>query len=127
MDPERIPAKTNWRKLAAWKLAVGKDTRVDEKSGGIFEITCECCGAKIHVDPQTKKIFFTEKKGMKKRTFEEVVKDVTSVGERAEEKFKKNVEKEKNQKEKLERLFEEGKIKAMKEPNKRPPSIWDYD
>ena len=97
------------------------------ESSSVFEITCECCGAKIDVDPQTRSIFFTEKKGMKKRNFEEVVKDVTSVGERAEEKFKKNLENQKNQKEKLERLFEEAKKKAEKDPNKRPRSIWDYD
>lgn len=100
---------------------------MEARAGAVFEIICECCGAKIHVDPQTKSIFYTEKKGMKKRSFEEVVKDVTSVGERAEEKFRQNLEKEKNQKANLERLFDEAKTKAEKDPNPRPPSIWDYD
>ena len=100
---------------------------MESRPGAVFEIKCECCGAKIHVDPQTQSVFYTEKEGMKKRSIEEVVKDVTSVGARAEEKFKKSMNKEKNRKEELERLFEEAKERADKDPNKRPPSIWDYD
>ena len=54
------------------------------KSGSVlFTIVCECCGAKIDVDPKTRSVFSTEKKGMKKRSFEEVVEDVSSVGTRA--------------------------------------------
>ena len=98
------------------------------KSGSVlFTIVCECCGAKIEVDPKTRSVFSTEKKGMKKRSFEEVVEDVSSVGTRAQEKFKKGMEKQKNQKDELEKAFEKAKEKAKKDPKERPRSIFDYD
>lgn len=100
---------------------------MNDPGSSVFEIQCECCGAKIHVDGKTRSVFYTEKKGMKKRSFEEVVEDVTSVGSKAAEKFAQNMAKEKGKEERLDRLFEEAKKKAEKDPNKRPPSIFDYD
>ena len=94
---------------------------------GIFKITCECCGAKISVDPVTKTVFHTEKEGMKKRTFEEVVEDVTSVGKRAEEKFKAGLESDKDRVARLDKLFDEATKKAAENPDERPPNIFDYD
>ncbi|MGE3166072.1 MAG: hypothetical protein AB7O52_14290 [Planctomycetota bacterium] len=93
----------------------------------VFEIICECCGAKIQVDAKTRSIFSFEKKGHKKRTFEEVVDDVTSVAAKATEKFQASLERERNRDERLDKLFQEAKEKAAKDPNKRPPSIFDYD
>ncbi len=93
----------------------------------IFRIVCECCGAKIEVDSQTRTIFSTEKEGMKKKTFEEVMKKVTSVGDRAQEKFEQGMKREQNREEHLDRLFKEAKAKADADPNKRPPNIFDYD
>ncbi len=97
------------------------------KDSRIFKIICQSCGAKIEVDAQTRSVFSIEKKGMKKRSFEEVVEDVTSVPKHAQEKFKRGMEKQQQQKEHLEQLFKQAKKKAEKDPNKRPPSIFDYD
>ena len=95
----------------------------------VFEITCECCGAKIHVDGKTRSVFYTEKEGLKTRTFEEVVTDVTSVARRASEKFDSTMESERseNKEKALEDLFQEAKKKADENPDVKPPSIWDYD
>ncbi|MCI0652144.1 MAG: hypothetical protein L0Z55_09690 [Planctomycetes bacterium] len=93
----------------------------------LFTIICECCGAKIEVDADTRSIFSVEGKNKKKRTFEEVVKDVTSVGARAEEKFKSNIEKEKTKQERLDKLFEDAKKKAEADKDKKPRSIYDFD
>ncbi len=98
-----------------------------EEGSSVFPIICECCGAKIHVDGKTRTVFYTEKEGMKKRSFEEVVEDVTSVGQRAAEKFRKGMEKEANRDQELDALFEKAKKKARENPDKKPPSIWDYD
>ncbi len=93
----------------------------------VFTITCECCQAKIHVDPHTKSVFYTEHPDMKKRSFEEVVKDVKSTGKRAAEKFQAGLEEEENKEERLDALFEQAKKKAKEEdPDEKPPSIWDY-
>ncbi len=94
---------------------------------GLFSIICECCGAKIDVDPQTRSIFYTEKKGMKKKSFEEAVVAATTSTARAQEHFEKNLAKEKNRKAELDKLFQEAKKKAEQEPNERPKSIFDYD
>lgn len=93
----------------------------------VFIIKCECCNSKIHVDPKTRSIFYTERSDGKKRSFEEVVDDVTSVPKKAADKFAANLEKEKSKKERLEDAFEKAKKKAAADPNKRPPSIFDYD
>ena len=94
----------------------------------IFQIVCECCGAKIDVDPNTRSVFYTEKKGMKKKSFKEAVEKATSVGDRAAEKFAAGLQEEKERADKLDKIFEEAQKKAAKEdPNKPPPSIFDYD
>lgn len=101
---------------------------MDPKSS-VFVIKCECCGAKIHVDGKTRSIFYTEKKGHKTRSFEEVVSDVTSVADRAAEKFEATLENERdeNKQQALEDLFQKAKKKAEENPDEKPPSIWDYD
>ena len=93
----------------------------------VFVIKCECCNSKIHIDPKTRSIFYTERSDGKKRSFEEVVEDVTSVPKKAADKFAANLEKEKNREERLEDAFEKAKKKAAEDPNERPPSIFDYD
>ncbi|MEM7164356.1 MAG: hypothetical protein AAF581_02775 [Planctomycetota bacterium] len=93
----------------------------------VFIIKCECCGSKIHVDPKTRSLFYIERTDGKKRSFEEVVEDVTSVPQRAADKFAANLESEKGKEQRLEDAFEKAKKKAAKDPNKRPPSIFDYD
>jgi hypothetical protein len=92
----------------------------------IFTIICECCHAKIHVDPKTRSVFYTEHPDHKPRSFEEVVKDVSSVGERAAAKFRKGLEDEANKEARLDELFKKAKKKAEENPDEKPPSIWDY-
>ena len=93
----------------------------------LFKIVCDCCGAEIEIDPKTKSIFSIEQKGMKKRSFEEVVDDVTSVGSKAEKKFEKNLTEERNRKAHLEKIFNEATEKAKGQPVERPPNIFDFD
>ncbi len=97
------------------------------ESDSVFEIQCECCGAKIHVDPKTRSIFFTEKEGHKSRSFQDVIKDVTGAPQRAEEKFRLGLEKEKNRDDELDTLFKEAKKRAAENPEEKPPSIWDLE
>lgn len=94
----------------------------------VFTIQCDCCGSKIQVDPDTRSVFSIERSDARKaRSFEEVVQDVTSVGSRAEEKFAKTLEKERNREEHLDEVFKKAQQKASQDPRKRPPSIFDYD
>ena len=92
----------------------------------IFMVTCECCQAKIHVDPVQKNVFYTEHPDKKQRSFEEVLDDVSSVGKRAAEKFEAGLAAEEGKEERLEELFREAKKKAEENPDEKPPSIWDF-
>jgi hypothetical protein len=96
------------------------------REDSLFTITCECCGAKIHVDPVTRSVFYTEHPDHKKRSFEQVVKDVSSVGERAAAKFQKGLEAEETKEARLDELFKKAKKKAEENPDEKPPSVWDY-
>ena len=100
-----------------------------KSKSSVFEITCECCGAKIHVDGKNRSVFYTEKEGHKTRSFEDVVTDVTSVARRAADKFDETMESERseNKEKALEDLFQKAKKKAQENPEEKPPSIWDYD
>ncbi|HIA26576.1 MAG TPA: hypothetical protein EYN79_00405 [Planctomycetes bacterium] len=98
-----------------------------ERKNEVFMIHCECCGSAIHIDPVERAIYYTELKDEKKRSMEEVVKDVTSVADRAGEKFDAGLAAEETREEYLEDLFRKGMKKAEEDPDKKPPSIWDYD
>ncbi len=93
----------------------------------LFTITCECCDAKIHVDPVTKSVFYTEHPDRKQRSFEEVLKYVKSVPQKAADKFQKGLEDEEGKEARLDALFKDAKKKAEEEDSDEPPpSIWDY-
>ncbi len=96
------------------------------RDDSVFTITCECCSAKIHVDPVTRSVFFTEHPNHKPRSLEEVLHDVNSVGERAAKKFQKGLEDEETKEARLDELFKKAKKKAEENPDEKPPSIWDY-
>jgi hypothetical protein len=55
------------------------------------------------------------------------VKDATGGADRAAEKFKDVLAAEEGKEERLDDLFEEGLKKAEEDPNKKPPSIFDFD
>ena len=93
----------------------------------VFMIRCECCGSAIHVDPVERSIYYTESKNKKKRSMEEVVEDVTSVADRAGDKFDAGLAAEEKREDYLEDLFRKGMKKAEEDPDKKPPSIWVYD
>ena len=93
----------------------------------LFSVVCECCGAKIHVDPVKREVFYTEHPDKKQRSFEEVVRDVKNSPLRAAEKFQKGLEDEENKEARLDALFRDAKKKAEEsDSDEPPPSIWDY-
>ncbi len=96
---------------------------------GLFEVDCPCCDTKLTIDPRARRIFHVVTKGEdgEQKSFEEAVKDATSGVDRAQEKFKKALDSEEGKKERLEDMFEEGLKKADEDPDKKPPSIFDFD
>lgn len=93
----------------------------------VFRVDCECCGAKIHIDPVRREVFYTEHPDKPQRSFEEVVRDVKGSPQRAAEKFQAGLEAEENKEERLDALFRKAKKKAEEEDtDEPPPSIWDF-
>ncbi|MFN0059152.1 MAG: hypothetical protein ACKVX7_11890 [Planctomycetota bacterium] len=100
---------------------------MNQEQSSIFQIVCGCCGAKIDIDAKSRTVFHIEKEGLKKRSFEQVVEDVTAVTRTAEQKFAQGLDKEKQRKAQLEALFDKAHEKAKLDPRERPPSIFDRD
>ncbi len=93
----------------------------------VFEVKCGCCGAKVHVDPRTRSVYFTEKPGEQKTFEDRITKAKSGVEKKAQDQFEDNLQNSDTDADKLEQLFEKAKKKAEADPNKKPPSIWDYE
>lgn len=95
----------------------------------LFEVDCPCCDTRLTIDPRAKRIFHTVTKGEdgETKSFEDAVKDATGGAQRAADKFKDVLASEEGKQERLDDMFEEGLKKADDDPNKKPPSIFDFD
>lgn len=96
---------------------------------GLFEVDCPHCECRLTIDPRAKRIFHVVKgtEDGEPKSFESAVDDAISSPSKAQEKFEKELAKEEGRGEKLDQLFEEGLKKADDDPNKKPPSIFDFD
>ena len=96
---------------------------------GLFEVECPHCDCKLTIDPKARRIFHVVTQGEdgQPKSFESAVEDAISSPSRAQEKFEKELAKEDGRGEKLDQLFEEGLKKAEDDPDKKPPSIFDFD
>ncbi len=94
----------------------------------VFEIKCGCCGSTIHVDPRTRSVYFTQKKGESAKSFEDRVNKAKSgVESKKVDQFQDKLQDSGPDEAALDRLFKDAKKKAEEDPNERPPSIWDYE
>ncbi len=102
---------------------------MSNRPDGLFEVDCPHCDSRLTIDPRAKRIFHVVKstEDGEPRSFESAVEDAVSSPNRAQEKFEKELAKEEGRGEKLDQLFEEGLKKAEDDPDKKPPSIFDFD
>jgi hypothetical protein len=92
-----------------------------------IDVTCPCCGALLKIDPGTASVVWHEKKKEPAKDFDELVTRVRSHKSTLDEKFARSVQQNKNQKEILEKKFEEAKKRAELDPTKRPPNPFDNE
>jgi hypothetical protein len=90
-----------------------------------LDVDCPCCGARLKVDPETGSVVWADKKKAPPKNFDDLVSRVQSSKSVLDEKFARSVEQTKNQREILERKFEEAKKRAAQEPNVRPHHPFD--
>ena len=69
----------------------------------------------------------TDKKAAPARDFDDLVKGVQSQRSRLDEKFARSVQQNRNQKEILEKKFEEARRRAAADPGGRPPNPFDNE
>jgi len=91
------------------------------------DVDCPCCGAQLKVDPETGAVVWSAKPQQPARDLDDLVSAVRSRRSELDEKFARSVKQNKNQKEILERKFEEARRRAAEDPDRRPPNPFDYD
>jgi hypothetical protein len=92
-----------------------------------LDVTCPCCGSLLKVDPDTGSVVWLDKKKEPARSFDDLVSRVHSQKSVLDEKFARSVQQTRNQREILEKKFEEAKRRAAENPNVRPPNPFDNE
>ena len=92
-----------------------------------IDVGCPCCGTLLKVDPETGAVVWADKKAAPAKDFDDLVKGVQSQRSKLDEKFARSVQQNRNQKEILEKKFEEARRRAAADPSGRPPNPFDNE
>jgi hypothetical protein len=92
-----------------------------------LDVTCPCCEALLKIDPETGAVVWVDKKKGPARDFDDLVNRVHSQKNQLDEKFARSVQQNRNQREILEKKFEEARRRASADPNVRPPNPFDNE
>ena len=92
-----------------------------------LDVTCPCCSALLKVDPETGAVVWMDKKKEPVQDFDDLVNRVHSRRDVLDEKFARSVQQNRNQKDILEKKFEEARKRAAADPTKRPPNPFDNE
>ena len=93
------------------------------KSAELITVTCPCCEAKLHIDPETKAVIRHEEhiRPPSIADFETAVNLHKTEAGRREDAFKKSVESQKTHQEVLNKKFDEMLKIAREHPDEPPP------
>jgi molecular chaperone GrpE (heat shock protein) len=92
-----------------------------------LDVECPCCGALLKVDAETGTVVWADKKKEPVKSFDDLVSRVQSQKDGLEDKFARSVANTRNQKDILDKKFEEARKRAAADPNKRPPNPFDNE
>jgi hypothetical protein len=92
-----------------------------------LDVTCPCCSALLKVDPETGAVVWVDQKKQPAQDLDDLVSRVHSRHTVLDEKFARSVQQTRNQKDILEKKFEEAKKRAALDPTKRPPNPFDNE
>lgn len=92
-----------------------------------LDVTCPCCAALLKVDPETGAVVWVDKKKAPAHNLDDLVSRVQSQKSVLDEKFARSVQQTRNQREILERKFEEARKRAALNPDERPPNPFDNE
>jgi hypothetical protein len=92
-----------------------------------LDLDCPCCGAKLKVDPETASVVWAEARKPKAKDLDDLVSRVHSQKGELDEKFSRSVHQTRNQRDILDRKFEEARKRAAADPSRRPPNPFDNE
>ena len=92
-----------------------------------LDVDCPCCGALLKVDPETGSVVWADKKKGPAKDFDDLVNRVHSQKSALDEKFARSVQQTRNQKDILEKKFEEARRRAEADPTGRPPHPFENE
>lgn len=92
-----------------------------------LDVKCPCCEAQLKVDPETGAVVWAEKKKGPAQDFDELVARVHSNRNELEDKFARSMQHNRNQRQILDKKFEEAKKRAAENPDVRPLNPFDLD
>jgi hypothetical protein len=92
-----------------------------------LDVTCPCCSALLKVDPETGAVVWVDQKKQPAQDLDDLVSRVHSRRSVLDEKFARSVQQTRNQKDILEKKFEEARKRAALDPTKRPPNPFDNE
>lgn len=92
-----------------------------------LDVECPCCGALLKIDAETGSVVWADKKQEPSKSFDDLLSRVSSQKSVIQEKFARSVQQTRNQREILEKKFEEARRRAALNPNERPPNPFDNE
>ena len=92
-----------------------------------LDVICPCCGSLLKVDADTGAVVWADKKKAPAKDLDDLVSRVQSQKSVLDEKFARSVQQTKNQREILEKKFEEARKRAAADPTGRPPNPFDNE
>ena len=92
-----------------------------------LDVCCPCCGAQLKIDPETGAVVWADKKKEPAKDFDDLLHRVSSQKSVLNEKFARSVQQTRNQREILDKKFEEARRRAAENPNVRPPNPFDNE
>ena len=92
-----------------------------------LDVECPCCGAMLKIDAETASVVWADKKKEPAKSFDDLLQRVSSQKSVLDEKFARSVHQTRNQREILEKKFEEARKRAAENPNQRPPNPFDNE
>ncbi len=92
-----------------------------------LDITCPCCQATLRVDAETGAVVWVEERKGPAHDLDELVSRVRSAKGTLEEKFARSMSQARNQKQILDKKFEEARRRAEADPNKKPLNPFDLE
>jgi hypothetical protein len=92
-----------------------------------LDVSCPCCGALLKVDPETGSVVWADKKKAPAKDFDELVSRVQTQKSQLDEKFARSVQQTRQQREILDKKFEEARRRAAADPTGRPPNPFDNE